>query len=66
MCHAGATGPNTRGVFDADSTWSPHALGVPYLFGDGSVHFISNAIDITAWMALATRAGGEPIAGADY
>jgi prepilin-type N-terminal cleavage/methylation domain-containing protein len=59
MCHAGPTGPNTAGVFDADSTSSPHRYGVPYLFGDGSVHFISNTIDIPTWMALATRAGGE-------
>jgi prepilin-type N-terminal cleavage/methylation domain-containing protein len=66
MCHAGPTGPNTPGVFDADSTWSPHAIGVPYLFGDGSVHFISNAIDIPTWMALATRAGGEPISSPDF
>jgi prepilin-type N-terminal cleavage/methylation domain-containing protein len=63
MCHAGATGPNTQGVFDADSTWSPHQVGVPYLFGDGSVHFISNGIDIPAWSALATRAGGEVVNG---
>jgi hypothetical protein len=61
MCHAGPTGPNTPGVFDADSTWSPHRVGVPYLFGDGSVHFISNNIDIPPWMALATRGGGEII-----
>ncbi len=66
MCHAGPTGPNTPGVFDADSTWSPHLIGVPYLFGDGSVHFISNSIDIQVWMALATRAGGEAVSGGDY
>jgi hypothetical protein len=65
MCHAGDTGPNTPGVFDADSTWSPHRVGVPYLFGDGSVHFIPNSIDIPTWMALATRAGGEAIDGAN-
>jgi prepilin-type processing-associated H-X9-DG protein len=65
MCHAGQTGPNTSGVFDADSTWSPHRGGVPYLFGDGSVHFISNTIDIATWMALATRAGGETINAVD-
>jgi prepilin-type N-terminal cleavage/methylation domain-containing protein len=66
MCHAGDTGPNTPGVFDADSTWSPHMVGVPYLFGDASVHFIANSIDIPSWMALATRAGGETISGGDY
>jgi len=61
LCHAGATGPNAPGVFDADATASPHRNGVPYLFGDGSVHFINNNIDIPTWMALATRAGGEII-----
>jgi prepilin-type N-terminal cleavage/methylation domain-containing protein/prepilin-type processing-associated H-X9-DG protein len=66
MCHAGSTGPNTPGVFDADSTWSPHQNGVPYLFGDGSVHFIGNNIDIPTWMALATRAGGEPVNGSSF
>jgi prepilin-type N-terminal cleavage/methylation domain-containing protein len=66
MCHAGPTGPNTPGVFDADSTMSPHRIGVPFVFGDGSVHFLSNGIDINVWMALATRAGGESINSADY
>ncbi len=63
MCHAGGTGPNTPGVFDADSTWSPHRVGVPYLFGDGSVKFISNSIDMPVWMGLATRAGNEDVSG---
>jgi len=66
MCHAGRTGPNRPGVFDADSTWSPHAVGVPYLLGDGSVRFISNSIAIPTWMALATRAGGEVLSGDGY
>jgi prepilin-type N-terminal cleavage/methylation domain-containing protein len=66
MCHAGPTGPNTPGVFDADSTSSPHRLGVPFLFGDGSVHFLSNSIDISTWMALATRAGGEVVRSGDF
>ena len=66
MCHAGPTGPNSPGVFDADSTWSPHAVGVPYLLGDGSVRYISNSIAIPTWMALATRAGGEVLDGGSY
>jgi prepilin-type N-terminal cleavage/methylation domain-containing protein len=61
MCHAGPTGPNTPGVFDADSTSSPHRIGVPFVFGDGSVHFLRNGIDINTWMALATRAGEEVV-----
>jgi prepilin-type N-terminal cleavage/methylation domain-containing protein len=66
MCHAGPTGPNTPGVFDADSTSSSHRIGVQFVFGDGAVHSISNAIDIPTWMALATRAGEEPVQGGDY
>jgi len=66
MGHAGQTGPNTPGVFDADSTLSPHSNGVQFLFGDGSVHFISNGIAIPIWMGLATRAGAEPVVGGDY
>jgi prepilin-type N-terminal cleavage/methylation domain-containing protein len=65
MCHAGDTGPNTPGVNDADSTSSPHRYGVPFLFGDGSVHYINNNINVTIWQALATRAGGEAISGSD-
>jgi prepilin-type N-terminal cleavage/methylation domain-containing protein/prepilin-type processing-associated H-X9-DG protein len=66
LCHAGQTGPNMPGVFDADSTSSPHQNGVQFVFGDGSVHFISNGIAIPIWMGLATRAGREPVAGGDY
>jgi len=66
MCHAGPTGPNTPGIFDADSTWSPHRYGVPFAFGDGSVHFLANNIDIPTWMGLATRSGGEVLADIDY
>jgi prepilin-type N-terminal cleavage/methylation domain-containing protein len=65
MCHAGPTGPNSPGVFDADSTSSPHRVGVPFVFGDGSVHFLRNSIDVSLWMALATRAGGEPVGDVD-
>ena len=63
LCHAGDTGPNTPGVFDADSTMSPHRNGVPFLFGDGSVHFIENDVAIPIWSALATISGGEPVGG---
>jgi prepilin-type N-terminal cleavage/methylation domain-containing protein/prepilin-type processing-associated H-X9-DG protein len=66
MCHAGSTGPNTPGVFDADSTQSPHQNGVQFLFGDGAVHFIANEISIPVWMALATRAGGEIVASGEF
>jgi prepilin-type N-terminal cleavage/methylation domain-containing protein len=66
MAHCGPTGPNAAGVADADATASPHRVGAQFVFGDGSVHFISNGIAIPTWQALATRAGGEPVSGGDY
>jgi prepilin-type N-terminal cleavage/methylation domain-containing protein/prepilin-type processing-associated H-X9-DG protein len=53
--------PNDRLVFDADATSSFHIAGVNFLFGDGSVHCISNAIDPAVYQALCTRNGGENI-----
>ncbi len=38
---------------------SNHPGGVHVVFCDGSVRFISDGIDLVAWRALATRAGGE-------
>ncbi|GBD37376.1 hypothetical protein HRbin36_02507 [bacterium HR36] len=40
---------------------SNHPGGVHCLFGDGSVHFLRNSLDLAVWRALATRAGGEVI-----
>jgi prepilin-type N-terminal cleavage/methylation domain-containing protein/prepilin-type processing-associated H-X9-DG protein len=58
--------PNDNLVFDADATSSYHIGGVNCLFGDGSVHSISNGIDGLTYEALLTRAGGEPVGGDDY
>jgi prepilin-type N-terminal cleavage/methylation domain-containing protein/prepilin-type processing-associated H-X9-DG protein len=38
---------------------SNHTGGVNMLFGDGSVHFVTNGIDLNTWRGLATRSGGE-------
>ena len=38
---------------------SRHVGGVNLLLGDGSVHFIGNAINLATWRGLGTRAGGE-------
>jgi prepilin-type processing-associated H-X9-DG protein len=66
MSHCGAHPPNDPTVSDADATASAHRIGVNFLFGDGSVHFISNGIDVSIWQGLATRAGGELLSGGDY
>jgi prepilin-type N-terminal cleavage/methylation domain-containing protein/prepilin-type processing-associated H-X9-DG protein len=39
--------------------WSFHAAGVNYLFGDGSVHFLSERIKIPVFLALYTRQGSD-------
>jgi prepilin-type N-terminal cleavage/methylation domain-containing protein/prepilin-type processing-associated H-X9-DG protein len=58
--------PNDTLVFDADATSSYHTSGVNFLFGDGSVHSISNTINGLLYEALLTRAGGEAVSGGDY
>ncbi|WP_439624516.1 DUF1559 family PulG-like putative transporter [Gemmata sp.] len=39
---------------------SKHTGGVNAAFADGSVRFIRNSIDPTAWKAMGTKSGGEP------
>jgi prepilin-type processing-associated H-X9-DG protein len=51
------------------STWaeinlsarSYHPGGVNVVFADGSGRFMANRISPSTWIALGTRAGGEPI-----
>jgi prepilin-type N-terminal cleavage/methylation domain-containing protein/prepilin-type processing-associated H-X9-DG protein len=45
---------------------SAHSGGVNVCFADGSVHFISNAINFAVWQALGTRAGGETLDASQY
>lgn len=40
---------------------SRHPQGVNELYGDGSVRFIQNSIDLTLWRAIGTRAGAETV-----
>jgi prepilin-type N-terminal cleavage/methylation domain-containing protein/prepilin-type processing-associated H-X9-DG protein len=42
---------------------SGHPGGVNACFADGSVHFLTNGIEVTTWHALWTRAGGEAVPG---
>ena len=58
--------PNNPLVFDADATASFHALGVNFLFGDGSARFLGSDIKGEVYEALLTRAGGEVVSGNDY
>jgi prepilin-type N-terminal cleavage/methylation domain-containing protein/prepilin-type processing-associated H-X9-DG protein len=38
---------------------SRHSGGVNVLFGDGSVHFVSNSVDVATWRAMGTRANND-------
>jgi prepilin-type N-terminal cleavage/methylation domain-containing protein/prepilin-type processing-associated H-X9-DG protein len=64
--HCGPHLPNDSIVTDADAMSSGHTGGVQFLFGDGSVHMISNSIGQPVYDALATRAGGEVVDGSAY
>ena len=46
--------------------WSRHPGGVNFLFADGSVRFVKNAIAPRVYQALATRSGGEVVGASDY
>lgn len=57
-------GPNQRSCMYppgriATTASSYHTGGVQLLMCDGSVHFISDTINLATWRALGTRAGGE-------
>jgi prepilin-type N-terminal cleavage/methylation domain-containing protein/prepilin-type processing-associated H-X9-DG protein len=49
-----------------DDFFSAHLGGVNVVFADGSVHFLSESINRSVLLALATRAAGEVINEADY
>lgn len=47
--------------YNTHSFRSRHLNGLQFAFADGSVHFVSNAIDLNVYRALATIQGGEPV-----
>jgi prepilin-type N-terminal cleavage/methylation domain-containing protein len=46
--------------------FSPHGQLVQFVFADGSVHPLSNAIDLPVLQALATISGGEVVDGSGF
>ncbi|HBE72071.1 MAG TPA: prepilin-type cleavage/methylation domain-containing protein [Planctomycetaceae bacterium] len=51
--------PDAPGEHAIVSARSSHTGGVNAAMGDGSIHFISESIDLGVWRALGTRAEGE-------
>ena len=45
---------------------SYHPGGVNVLFGDGTVRFIKNSINIVTWMSLGTKANGEVLSADSF
>ena len=54
-----ATESNAGDTYAAVTSRSFHSGGVNVLLMDGSVHFISNGIQLETWRAIGTRAGSE-------
>jgi prepilin-type N-terminal cleavage/methylation domain-containing protein/prepilin-type processing-associated H-X9-DG protein len=49
-------------LYDPDVYYSMHSgQGANFLFGDGSVHFLTSSIDPTMYQAFCTIAGGEVV-----
>jgi prepilin-type N-terminal cleavage/methylation domain-containing protein/prepilin-type processing-associated H-X9-DG protein len=46
-------------IYDPDVFYSMHTQGANFLFGDGSVHFLSSSINPYTFQYLCTIAGGE-------
>lgn len=54
-------------IYDPDTFYSMHApRGANFLFGDGSVHYLTSSINPNTFQALATIAGGEPLLTSDW
>lgn len=49
-----------------DDFGSRHPAGTNFAFADGSVHLITETIDLTVYQSLATRAGGEVVSSSSY
>ncbi len=59
-------GPYAVNATNNNEPFSFHPAGVNTVFCDGSVHFISEDVDVAVVASLVTRMGGEVISSDDY
>ncbi|HEX4613251.1 MAG TPA: DUF1559 domain-containing protein [Urbifossiella sp.] len=57
---------NSPNTFNNRNPESAHTGGCNFAFVDGHVAFLPNSVNMTAYQALFTRAGGEVISGINY
>ncbi len=64
-CWPAQKAPCSRNTGDSDNHYiasrSTHPGGVNTLFGDGSVKFTKDSINVTVWKAISSRNGGEVV-----
>ena len=68
-CTNGFAYPGTTGPFGTEGSGAPysfHTGGINAVFGDGSVHFIQQSIDVVTFASLVTLSNGEVIANSFY
>ena len=58
--------PNAANGMNFANASSNHAGGANVMFGDGSVKFIKDSINMNVWWGLGTRNGGEVISADAY
>jgi len=59
-------GGTANGRWSIATATSNHPGGVNVAFGDGSVKFIKDSINLPTWWALGTRAGGEVVSSDSF
>ena len=58
-------GPAVMNAINISEVYSFHSGGASFSFADGSVHFVSDSVNIEIFCAFCTRAGGEVASSTD-
>jgi prepilin-type N-terminal cleavage/methylation domain-containing protein/prepilin-type processing-associated H-X9-DG protein len=66
MINPPCTYPQTSALFLQNGARSRHPGGVNVVFGDGSVKFVKNSINLATWRALSSTQGGEVVSADSF